>query len=108
MAKSEGNSGLYENVNVEKSGYIVRSTAGRDKKRLFLSIGMLDNFDEGAYALIVDGSLRKCESPKKKKLKHLEFVFDTYGKPLKIDIPDPLTNKGVQKILKDLFPHNKA
>jgi len=48
-------------------GRVVRSTAGRDKGRLFLVVGVFD----GEHLLIADGDLRKLEKPKKKKLRHL-------------------------------------
>jgi ribosomal protein L14E/L6E/L27E len=49
-----------------KAGQVVRSKAGRDKGRLFVVIKV-----EGLYAFVADGSLRKIEKPKKKKMKHL-------------------------------------
>ena len=47
-------------------GHIVQSTQGRDKDRFLVVIDIID--DE--YALLVDGSLRRLDKPKKKKLKH--------------------------------------
>jgi ribosomal protein L14E/L6E/L27E len=51
-------------------GRFVRSKAGRDKHRVFLVIDILDS----EYVLLVDGDLRKIESPKKKKIKHLSLL----------------------------------
>lgn len=51
----------------ELLGRLVYSNAGRDKGRPFVVIDVLDS----QYALIVDGSLRKIESPKRKKNKAL-------------------------------------
>ena len=48
-------------------GQIVYSKRGRDKGNLFIVVGLYDN-----YCLIADGGLRKIESPKKKKLKHIQ------------------------------------
>jgi len=48
-------------------GQFVKSKAGRDKDKIFLVIGYVD----AAYVLIADGDLRKIESPKRKKVKHL-------------------------------------
>lgn len=48
-------------------GQFVRSKAGRDKDRIFI---IIDKIDEN-YLLLVDGDLRKVESPKKKKIKHI-------------------------------------
>lgn len=47
-------------------GQIVRSAAGRDAGRFFMVVSL-----EGAYVFIADGSLRRLEKPKKKKLRHL-------------------------------------
>lgn len=48
-------------------GQIVKSKAGRDKDKLFIVIGIVDE----QYVLISDGDLRKIDKPKKKKVKHL-------------------------------------
>lgn len=47
-------------------GHIVQSIQGRDKERFLVIIDIID--DE--YALLVDGSLRRLDKPKKKKVKH--------------------------------------
>ncbi|TZE82741.1 KOW domain-containing RNA-binding protein [Calorimonas adulescens] len=49
-----------------KVGQVVKSKAGRDKGKLFIVLNV-----EDPYAYIADGSLRKVEKPKKKKIKHL-------------------------------------
>ncbi len=49
-----------------KAGQVVMSKAGRDKGKLFVVLNV-----EESYAFIADGSLRKIEKPKKKKMKHL-------------------------------------
>lgn len=51
-------------------GKVVYSKAGRDKKNCFIITGVLDE----QYVYISDGSLRKVEKPKKKKLKHLSIT----------------------------------
>ena len=48
---------------------IVRSTAGRDKGKLFF---VLDT--DGEFLLLADGKTRRLENPKRKKRKHTEFV----------------------------------
>lgn len=48
-------------------GQFVKSKAGRDKDRVFLVIGYVDE----QFVNIADGDLRKIESPKRKKVKHL-------------------------------------
>ena len=48
---------------------VVRSLRGRDAGELFFV-----SSTDGIYALIVNGRDRRIDKPKKKKLKHLEFV----------------------------------
>ena len=52
-------------------GQLVVSLAGRDKGCVCVVVGKTD--DEG-YVLIADGRIRKVETPKKKKLKHLKPI----------------------------------
>jgi ribosomal protein L14E/L6E/L27E len=49
-------------------GQAVRSVAGRDAGKIFLLVGVVDDKN----VLVVDGNLRKIESPKKKNIKHLQ------------------------------------
>ncbi|MFW5647741.1 MAG: RNA-binding protein [Candidatus Alkaliphilus sp. MAG34] len=48
-------------------GQIVKSKAGRDKGRVFVVFGKID----AKHVLVVDGSLRRVDRPKKKQIKHL-------------------------------------
>ena len=48
-------------------GSVVRSLAGHDKGGYFIVLRI-----DGDYAYLADGKLRKTESPKKKKLKHIQ------------------------------------
>ena len=59
-------------------GQIVHSRAGRDKDHFFIVISIVNE----EYVLIADGDLRKINSPKKKKLKHLIF-HDSYAEGIK-------------------------
>lgn len=43
---------------------------GRDRKRLFAVVGVLDE----DFVLLADGALRRLASPKRKRLKHLRFI----------------------------------
>ena len=52
----------------EMLGRLVKSTAGRDCGRFFIVVGEIDE----KYILLADGDLRRIESPKKKKLKHVK------------------------------------
>ena len=51
------------------NGLIVRSKAGRDKGGWFVIL-----WHDNDYALITNGDSRKVESPKRKKLKHLQLT----------------------------------
>jgi len=50
-------------------GRVVESKAGRDKGRLLIITGIVDE----QYVTTADGDLRVLERPKKKKLKHLRL-----------------------------------
>lgn len=54
-------------------GTLVRSKSGRDRKRVFLVIG-LDTEYPNAPIIIADGRLRKIENKKHKNPSHLEYV----------------------------------
>jgi ribosomal protein L14E/L6E/L27E len=49
-----------------EKGRVVKSLAGRDKGGFFVVV----QFD-GEFCFLADGKLRKLESPKRKKLKHV-------------------------------------
>jgi len=51
-------------------GQIVKSKTGRDQGRFLIVIAKINT----EYVLIVDGSLRRIDKPKKKKIKHLAKV----------------------------------
>lgn len=55
-----------------KIGQIVKSKAGRDKGRIFIVCSVEDEQN----VLVCDGDLRKLDSPKKKKIKHL-MIYNT-------------------------------
>ena len=55
-------------MEISKSNIVV-SKAGRDKDKLFFVTET-----DGDYALIADGRGRRLGQPKRKKLKHLQFV----------------------------------
>lgn len=50
-------------------GRVVISKAGRDKGRCLMIYEVVDD----DYVLLVDGTLRKIRSPKRKKIKHLDL-----------------------------------
>lgn len=54
----------------ETLGKIVYSKRGRDKGRLFIIVGVIDDRLVG----LADGDLRRIENPKIKNIKHLQFT----------------------------------
>ena len=81
-----------------KTGDFVISKSGRDKGRIFMVVNIIDE----AYVYIADGSLRKLENPKKKKIKHLEFSGHASERiALKLSEGDKITNAELRKMLKD-------
>lgn len=48
------------------------SKAGRDEGRLFIITAIVDD----NHVLLADGSLRRVDNPKKKKLRHLQILED--------------------------------
>lgn len=59
-------------------GMLAYSKCGRDRKRLFCVVQLLDT----DFVLIADGKLHKTEKPKKKRLKHLSFTEASLVLPL--------------------------
>lgn len=76
-------------------GRVVRSTAGRDagKQLIVLSV-------DGEYAAIADGALRKVETPKRKKIRHIratpEYFSSIAEKVMKGTLP---SNAEIRKCL---------
>ncbi len=71
-------------VKVLTLGEVVFSLSGRDAGRFYLVTEIID--DE--YVSIVDGNLRRVDSPKKKKIKHLKtegVVIDKIREKLEQD-----------------------
>lgn len=84
-------------------GSIVTSKAGRDKGRSFIVV-----CTEGDYAYLCDGDLRKSDSPKKKKHKHLAVtntVCDYIGD--KIRENKKVTNTEIRRALSEFLEKNK-
>jgi ribosomal protein L14E/L6E/L27E len=86
-------------------GQIVHSKAGRDKDRYFIVVGIVDD----NYVLIADGQLRKINSPKKKKIKHLVF-HDKFLEDLQKKLlgNERITDADLRKSLQSMgLLHNK-
>ncbi len=73
-------------------GIIVKSLNGRDKDSYFCVLELL-----GDYVMIANGKTRKLESPKKKKIKHLQIT------KLKVDLETLKTNKHLKKAIDKLY-----
>ena len=71
-------------------GEIVRSRAGRDCGRAFVVLKVLD----ADYVLLVDGTLRTLERPKKKKRMHLLKATET-----RMELSGNLNNADFRKFL---------
>lgn len=83
-----------DNTFTIKVGQIVKSIAGRDVGKNFLVFKVIDK----EYLYLVDGSLRKLDNPKKKKIKHLMICNDV----IDIDVEN-LNDSFLRKALK---PYN--
>jgi ribosomal protein L14E/L6E/L27E len=78
-------------------GHIVISLAGRDKERPFYVLKTEENF-----VYLVDGSLRRIESSKKKKRKHIKIVSDSgYGISEKLRNGEKVLNSEIRKALSE-------
>ncbi|MDP4147402.1 MAG: KOW domain-containing RNA-binding protein [Bacillota bacterium] len=82
---------------------VVLSKAGRDAKKYLIIVG-IKNDD---YVYISDGRLRRTESPKLKKIKHLELT-DMYSEEIKniLISGDKVSNIKILKFLQSIT-HNK-
>ncbi len=81
-------------MEIEKSN-IVRSSAGRDKGKLFVVLAV-----EGEYLLLADGKSRKVESPKRKKRRHVLFVSSEETRlSEKIKSEEKVTNSELRRTL---------
>ena len=81
-------------MDISKSDIVI-SAAGRDEGRLFYVLKV-----EGNYAFLTDGKMRKVETPKRKKLKHIRFVARSDTKvACKIRQDEPLLNSELRRDL---------
>lgn len=86
-------------TNKDLLGRVVYSDAGRDIGNYFIIVGIIDE----NYVYISDGSLRKIQNPKKKKVKHLIFS-DIIVEDLKemILAGENVSNKRIKKFLQSV------
>jgi ribosomal protein L14E/L6E/L27E len=80
-------------------GRIVYSKAGRDKNLFFVVVDY-----KKPYVSLVDGKLRRLDSPKKKKDKHIQVTkyIDENIKQL-LESENRLTNADIRKSLSQYF-----
>lgn len=78
-------------------GRIVLSKAGRDKNHLYIVTGIINE----QYVLLTNGSTKLISNPKKKKIKHLNFL-STVDDEIKDAIinNDKSTDLKIKKFLK--------
>ena len=84
--------------------HIVISLSGRDKGRLFIVCDTDANF-----VYLADGRLRRIESPKKKRRKHVRFVSDfetRAGEKLKLG--DKVLSSEIRRALSDYVKSMEA
>lgn len=70
-------------------GSVVLSLCGRDKGRMLVVVGIIDD----SYVYVADGRLRRVESPKRKKIKHIKPVGNAV-----LD-PEQFTNKCIRAFI---------
>ena len=78
---------------------IVRSTAGRDRGKLFFVLET-----EGQFLLLADGSVRRVERPKRKKRRHVEPLADMpeTRAAIKLRSGEKVTNSELRRTLAGL------
>ncbi len=77
------------------AGSLVYSIAGRDKGGVFVIIRL-----EGIYGYLADGRIRKTDTPKKKKLKHMKSTgYTANALQNKIAIGERPTNSEIRKAI---------
>jgi len=80
-------------------GSIVISTAGRDRYRRFMIVGLCEGGEETGMVLIADGSLRVIDAPKQKKLRHLKIIECGNEERVKLIESKLVTNKFLKELL---------
>ncbi|WP_114298865.1 RNA-binding protein [Anaerobacterium chartisolvens] len=86
-------------------GEVVYSKVGRDASKRFVIVQLVDE----SYVMIADGSLRRIERPKKKKLKHLRLTGEVLGAlNEKLKNGMKVTNSDIRKALADVDGRESA
>ena len=74
-------------------GFIAISKAGHDKGHTYLIVKSDDK-----YVYLSDGRIKKVDSPKKKKIKHIQVVKTDYS--YGNNITDAVVVKGIKDFIK--------
>ena len=83
-------------------GNVVISTMGRDKGLYFIVVGIEEN-----YVYLVDGSVRKVDKPKRKKVKHIELTsLHEENIATKVKNKHKITNQDIKKALREILRVN--
>ena len=83
---------------------LVRSKNGRDAGKTFFVVGA-----DGEMALIADGRARRLENPKRKKVKHLEFLTVSSGRTAeKLRQGERVTNSEIRRAIADMCGSSEA
>lgn len=83
-------------------GNVVISTMGRDKGLYFIVVGIEEN-----YVYLVDGSVRKVDKPKRKKVKHIELTsLHEENIATKVKNKHKITNQDIKKALREILKVN--
>ncbi len=79
-----------------KKGAFAKSKTGHDSGQIYVIINCDDE-----YAYLVNGKTKPLEKPKKKKLKHIQFI--DYLEPVIIERMNKnlLNNEDIKKAIKD-------
>ena len=75
---------------------------GRDKGVYFIVVGIEEN-----YVYLVDGSVRKIDKPKKKKIKHIELTnMHDENIAIKVINRHKIANHDIKRALRDALKGN--
>ncbi len=77
-------------------GAVVRSKTGRDRKRVFLVIG-IDSENVTSPVIIANGTLRKIEDAKHKNPAHLAYI-GTIVESVRNELMEDFTNSKIAEI----------
>jgi ribosomal protein L14E/L6E/L27E len=81
-------------------GLFAEALAGHDKGQIYVIVG-----EEGAFAYVADGRLRRVEKPKRKNIKHLQVIKAKCDEGLRERLANgqPVTNEEIKFSIKKYF-----